>query len=68
VIDDTPKHGRWLNQIAIWFGVLPKRVIRRGPLRSQADLPRRIIDYSIYYHDNLAHRYRWTYTGQPLAA
>ena len=64
----TPKPGRWLNQIEIWFGVLQKRVIRRGNFRSKADLTRRILDYITYYDDNLAHPYRWTYTGQPLAA
>jgi transposase len=68
VIHYTPKHGSWLNQIEIWFGVLQKRVIRRGNFRSKADLTRRILDYIIYYNQNLAHPYRWTYTGQPLAA
>ena len=45
VIHYTPKHGSWLNQIEIWFGVLQKRVIRRGDFRSKADLMRRILAY-----------------------
>ena len=68
VIHYTPKHGSWLNQIEIWFGVLQKRVIRRGNFVSKADLTRRILAYITYYNENLAHPYRWTYTGQPLAA
>ncbi len=68
VIHYTPKHGSWLNQIEIWFGVLQRRVIRRGNFRSMADLTRRILDYLVYYNKHLAHPYRWTYTGQPLAA
>jgi len=68
VIHFTPKHGSWLNQIEIWFGVLQRRVIRRGNFRSKADLTRRILEYIAYYNENLAHPYRWTYTGQPLAA
>lgn len=68
VIHYTPKHGSWLNQIEIWFGVLQRRVIRRGHFRSKADLTRKLIDYIAYYNENLAHPYRWTYTGQPLAA
>ena len=68
VIHYTPKHGSWLNQIEIWFSVLQKRVIRRGNFCSKADLTRKILDYITYYDDNLAHPYRWTYTGQPLAA
>lgn len=68
VIHYTPKHGSWLNQIEIWFGVLQKRAIRRGNFYSKADLMRRILAYISYYNENLAHPYRWTYTGQPLAA
>lgn len=67
VIHYTPKHGSWLNQIEIWFGVLQRRVIRRGNFCSKADLTRKIVDYIAYYNENLAHPYRWTYTGQPLA-
>jgi DDE superfamily endonuclease len=68
VVHFTPKHGSWLNQIEIWFGVLQRRVIRRGNFRSKAELTRKIVDYIVYYNDRLAHPYRWTYTGQPLAA
>lgn len=68
VIHYTPKHGSWLNQIEIWFGVLQRRVIRRGNFLSMADLTRRILRYIVYYNEQLAHPYRWTYTGQPLAA
>jgi putative transposase len=68
VIHHSPKHGSWLNQIEIWFGVLQRRVIRRGDFGSKADLTRRILAYIDYYNENPAHPYRWTYTGQPLAA
>lgn len=68
VIHYTPKHGSWLNQIEIWFGVLQRRVIRRGNFRSKAELTRIILEYIDYYNKHLAHPYRWTYTGQPLAA
>jgi hypothetical protein len=68
VIHYTPKHGSWLNQIEIWFGVLQRRVIRRGNFLSRADLTRRILQYLDYYNEHLAHPYRWTHTGQPLAA
>jgi hypothetical protein len=68
VLHFTPKHGSWLNQIEIWFGVLQRRVIRRGNFRSQADLAQKILEYIVYYNRHLAHPYRWTYTGQPLVA
>ena len=68
VLHFTPKHCSWLNQIEIWFGVLQRRVIRRCNFRSKADLARKILEYIAYYNTHLAHPYRWTNTGQPLAA
>jgi hypothetical protein len=38
VVHFTPKHGSWLNQIEIWFGVLSRRVLRRGDFASVQDL------------------------------
>jgi hypothetical protein len=58
----------FLGPREIWFGVLQKRVIRRGNFFSKADLMRRILAYIGYYNEHLAHPYRWTCTGQPLAA
>jgi len=68
VLHFTPKHGSWLNQIEIWFGVLQRRTIRRGNFHSKAELARKILDYIVYYNTHHAHPYRWTYTGQPLKA
>jgi transposase len=39
----TPKHCSWLNQIEIWFGILMRKLLRRGNFISQADLKSRII-------------------------
>ena len=30
VVHYTPKHGSWLNQVEIWFGVLCRRLLRAG--------------------------------------
>jgi hypothetical protein len=68
VIHYTPKQGSWLNQVEIWFSVLARRVIRRGNFTSKAELTRKIRDYIAYYNQHRARPYRWTYTGQPLAA
>jgi transposase len=35
----TPKHSSWLNQIEAIFGVIMRKVIRRGSFTSVADLP-----------------------------
>jgi transposase len=68
VVHFTPKHGSWLNQIEIWFGVLCRRVLRRGDFTSAEDLARKILDYITYYNTHCAHPYEWTYTGKPGAS
>ena len=68
VVHFTPKHGSWLNQIEIWFGVLSRRVLRRGDFPSKADLTRKILAYIEYHNAYKAHAYEWTYTGKPLVA
>ena len=64
----TPSHASWLNQIEIWFGTLTRKLLRRGNFTSVADLENKIIEFIQYYDEHLAHPYRWTYTGKPLAA
>jgi transposase len=68
VVHYTPKHGSWLNQIEIWFGVLTRRVLQRGEFRSVEELAQRILEYIAYYNRHRAHPYAWTYTGKPLAS
>jgi transposase len=68
VVHFTPKHGSWLNQIEIWFGVLSRRVLRRGDFTSVEDLARKILAYLAYYNTHFAHPYEWTYTGKPGAS
>jgi len=64
----TPKHGSWLNQIEIWFGVLSRRVLRRGDFTSVEDLTRKILAFISYYNAHFAHPYEWTYNGKPGAS
>ncbi|CAD7845451.1 MAG: hypothetical protein, partial [Olavius algarvensis Gamma 1 endosymbiont] len=33
----TPKHASWMNQIESWFGILSKKVIKRGNFHSQGE-------------------------------
>ncbi|WP_198014672.1 MULTISPECIES: transposase [Methylobacter] len=39
----TPKHHSWLNQVEIWFGILTRRLLKRGQFftkgRTQASYP-----------------------------
>ena len=68
VVYYTPKHGSWLNQVEIWFGVLTRRVLRRGEFGSVQELAQRILAYIAHYNAHRAHPYAWTYTGKPLAS
>jgi len=62
----TPKHGSWLNQVELWFGVLTRRFLQRGEFRSAEEFEERLRRFLDDYNANYAHPYRWTYTGQPL--
>jgi len=62
----TPKHGSWLNQVELWFGVLERRFLRRGEFRSPGEFEQRLESFLDDYNVCYAHAYRWTYTGDPL--
>jgi transposase len=62
----TPKHGSWLNQAELFFGVLQRRFLARGSFPSAKDFARRLERFLQDYNARHAHPYRWTYTGEPL--
>ncbi len=55
----TPKHASWLNPIEIWFGVLARKVLRRGSFKDKAELAERVKAFIDYYNEKLAHPYRY---------
>jgi transposase len=63
-----PKHSSWLNQIEIVFGIVMRRVLRRGNFQSTEALRERLLDFIDYFNRTFAKPFRWTYTGRPLAA
>jgi transposase len=56
----TPKHGSWLNMIEQWFGVLTRRLLRRGEFTSRDDLENKITAFTVRYNKT-ARPYTWTY-------
>ena len=68
VVYYTPKHGSWLNQVEIWFGVLSRRLLRRGEFSSVEELAARVGEFIEHYDRHHAHPYEWTYTGKPLVS
>jgi transposase len=63
-----PKHSSWLNQIEVIFGVIMRKVIRRGSFTSMADLRAKLLNFIAYFNRVFAKPFRWTYTGRPLIA
>jgi hypothetical protein len=63
-----PKHSSWLNQIEIVFGIVGRRVVRRGNFPSLAALKQRLLDFIDYFNRTFAKPFRWTYTGRPVTA
>ena len=61
-----PKHSSWLNQIEVIFGVIMRKVIRRGSFRSVEDLRTKLLNFIAYFNRVFAKPFRWTYTGRPL--
>jgi hypothetical protein len=62
----TPKHASWINQIEIWFGILVRKVIRRGNFASLAELEQKLLAFVDYFNRTMAKPFKWTYQGKPL--
>lgn len=59
-----PKHSSWLNQIEIVFGIVGRRVMRRGNFKSLEDLKDRLLDFITYFNNTFAKPFAWNYTGR----
>jgi hypothetical protein len=55
-----------LNQIEVIFGVVMRKVIRRGNFTSVEDLRSKLLAFLTYFNDVFAKPFQWTYTGRPL--
>jgi hypothetical protein len=62
----TPKHCSWLNQVEIWFGILSRRLLKRGSFPSIEALNQRIHAFIEFFNETLAKPFRWIYIGKPL--
>jgi len=64
----TPRHASWLNRIAIWLGILARKLLRRGSFLSTDELVARVLAFIAYYNRTTARPFKWTYRGKPLCA
>lgn len=62
-----PKHSSWLNQIEVVFGIVMRKLLRRGSFTSVEDLEDRLRRFFEYFNATLSHPFEWTYTGRPIA-
>jgi hypothetical protein len=63
----TPKRSSWLNQIEFVFGIIIRKLMRRGNFASVADLEDQLRLFIDYYCRTMAHTFEWTCTGKILA-
>jgi hypothetical protein len=68
VLQYTPKHSSWLNQVEIWLSILTRKLIKRGSFNSVADLQQKVLAFIEYYNRTMAKPFKWTYQGKPLTA
>ncbi len=61
-----PKHSSWLNQIETVFGIIMRKVVRRGNFPSVENLEDKLRQFLDYYNKTMAHPFNWTYTGKPM--
>lgn len=66
VINYTPKHASWMNQIEIWFGILVKKLLKRSSFPSKEALKERIVKFIDYFNQTMAKPFQWTYKGKVL--
>ena len=64
----TPKHCSWLNQVEIWFGILTKKLLKRGNFSSKGNLKNKLFDFIDYFNKTMAKPFKWTFNGLPLKA
>jgi len=61
-----PKHSSWLNQIETVFGIIMRKVVRRGNFPSVADLEEKLQRFLAYYNQTMSHPFEWMHTDKPL--
>jgi len=62
----TPKHASWMNQIALWFSILVRKLLKRASFTSVEDLQARVLAFVEYFNTTMAKPFQWTYGRKPL--
>ena len=62
----TTNVNLWWGLTMLVFGVIMRKVIRRGSFTSTADLKDKLTRFIAYFNEVFAKPFRWTFTGRPL--
>jgi hypothetical protein len=54
--------------VEIWFGLLSRRLLKRGSFASTEVLNQRILPFIAFFNETLAKSFRWTSIGKPWLA
>ena len=58
----TPKHSSWVNQIEIWFGIINRKLLKKGSYTSVAEMAQSILNF-IKQYNLTAKAFNWKYVG-----
>ena len=59
-------HVSWLNQVAIYFAIVQRKVLSPNDFPSLDALAERLLDFQ-YYWESAARPFEWKFTRQDLA-
>jgi len=61
----TPTYSSWLNQVETWFGIITRKMIRRGSFRSTKQLAQKI-DQFVNTYNRKSKPFMWTATADSI--
>jgi transposase len=64
----TPKHASWVNQVELFFSILQRKVLHNASFLSKEELRLAVLGFIDRWNREMAHPFRWTFTGYPLQA
>jgi DDE superfamily endonuclease len=63
VVQHTPVHASWLNQVEAFFSILQRKVIHRGDFPSRDDLVSKMLNF-IEERNKTAEPFKWVYDAK----
>ena len=58
----TPKHSSWVNQIEIWFGIINRKLLKKGSYKTVEEMAQSILKF-IKQYNLTANAFNWKYAG-----